>query len=147
MQNHPRIIQKICRLVTTPKTSTDKKALIRQWRRIHRKRIHAKSGIIHETTPPHTPEYNGITERYNRTLQEGALTLQHESNLSKKFWVTTIHTVNFVRTQVLHARIGKSPYQAFWGTKLNIDWLRTFSCKCWPLVPKVKWRKGDFRSI
>jgi len=32
-------------------------------------------GIIHETTAPYTSEHNGIAERYNRTLQEGALTL------------------------------------------------------------------------
>jgi hypothetical protein len=37
--------------------------------------ICAKSGIIHETTSPYTPEHNGIAERYNRTLQEGALTI------------------------------------------------------------------------
>jgi transposase InsO family protein len=37
--------------------------------------ICAKSGIIHETTSPYTPEHNGIAEIYNRTLQEGALTI------------------------------------------------------------------------
>lgn len=32
-------------------------------------------GITHETMSPHTLEYNGIAECYNRTLQEGALSL------------------------------------------------------------------------
>ena len=32
--------------------------------------ICTKSGIIHETTSPHTPKHNGVAERYNRTLQE-----------------------------------------------------------------------------
>jgi Integrase core domain len=39
-------------------------------------------GIAHETTSPYTPECNRIAERYNRTLQEGALTLIHDSGLS-----------------------------------------------------------------
>jgi Pol polyprotein, beta-barrel domain/Integrase core domain/GAG-pre-integrase domain len=39
-------------------------------------------GIAHETTSLYTPEHNGIAERYNRTLQEGALTLIHDSGLS-----------------------------------------------------------------
>jgi transposase InsO family protein len=42
----------------------------------------AQHGIIHETTTPYTPEHNGIAERYNRMLQEGALTLQHDASLT-----------------------------------------------------------------
>jgi hypothetical protein len=40
-----------------------------------------------------------------------------------------------------------SPYEAFWGTKPQINWLRTFRSKCWALIPKPIRRKGDFRSI
>jgi Integrase core domain len=83
----------------------------------------AKSGIIHETTSPHTPEHNGIAERYNRTLQEGALTIRHDAGLLGKFWVSAMHTVNFVKNRILHSRIGKSPYEAFWNTKPRIDWM------------------------
>ena len=61
------------------------------------KDICSKLGIIHETTSPYTPEHNGIAEQYNRTLQDGALTLQHDAGLSNKFWVLVIHTVNFVK--------------------------------------------------
>jgi transposase InsO family protein len=104
-------------------------------------------GIIHETTSPYTPEHNGISERYNRMLQEGALTLRNDSGLSIRFWVSAIHTVNFVKNRLLHSRIGVSPHEAFWGQKPKIDWFRTYGSKCWALVPKAIRRKGDFRSI
>ena len=39
-------------------------------------------GIIYETTSLYTPEHNIVAERYNRILQEGALTLQHDTELS-----------------------------------------------------------------
>jgi hypothetical protein len=40
-----------------------------------------------------------------------------------------------------------SPYEAFWGTMPQIDWLRMFGLKFWALIPKLIRRKGDFRSI
>ena len=80
--------------------------------------ICSELSIIHETTSPYTPEHNGITERYNRMLQEGASTLRHDSGLTIRFWVSAIHTVNFVKNRILHSRINMSPYKAFWGSKL-----------------------------
>jgi Reverse transcriptase (RNA-dependent DNA polymerase) len=104
-------------------------------------------GIIHEMTSPYMPEHNGITEHYNRTLQEGVLTLRNDSGLSIWFWVSTIHTVNFVKNRLSHSRIGILPHEAFWGIKPKVDWLKTYGSKCWALVPKAIRRKGDFRSI
>ena len=98
--------------------------------------ICSKLDIIHETTSPYTPEHNGIAKRHNRILQEGALALQHDANLSRKFWVSAIHMVNLIKNQVLHHRLGISPYEAFWE-KPSIDWLHTYGCKCWALVPKA----------
>ena len=40
-----------------------------------------------------------------------------------------------------------SPYESFWGTKPTINWLRTYGCKCWALIPKIIWKKGEFRSV
>ena len=109
--------------------------------------ICAKFSIIHETTLPHTPEHNGIAQRYNWTLQEGALTIQHDARLSSRFWVSAIHTTNFIKNRILHSCLGTSPYQAFWGTKPRIDWLRIYGSKCWALIPKATRTKNQFRSL
>ena len=104
-------------------------------------------GIIHQTTSPYTPEHNGVTERYNQTLQEGALTLQHNTDLSNKFWVSAIDTMSFVWNWVLHSKIRTTPYKAFRGIKPQIDWLRAYGSKCWALIPKQVCKKGEYKSI
>lgn len=106
-----------------------------------------KLGIIHETTSPYTPEHNRIAERHNRMLQEGTLTLQHNTELSGNFWVSAIHTVNFVKNCILHHHLSLSPYEAFWGKKPNIDWLQTYGCKCWALIPKIIQKKRQYKSV
>ena len=40
-----------------------------------------------------------------------------------------------------------TPYEAFWGVKPGINWLRTYGCKCWVMIPKQKRRKGQYKSI
>ena len=69
----------------------------------------SKVGIIHGTTSPYTPKHNRTAEWYNRMLQEGALTICHEADLPAKFWVSAIHTVNFIRNQILHTWLSTSP--------------------------------------
>ena len=38
-------------------------------------------------------------------------------------------------------------YEAFWGVKPGINWLRTYGFKCWVMIPKQKRRKGQYKSI
>ena len=42
-----------------------------------------ETGMIHQTSSPHTPEQNGMAARMNRTLIQNARCLQAHSNLSK----------------------------------------------------------------
>ena len=107
----------------------------------------AVSLIIHKTTSPYTPEHNGITVRHNRTLQEGALTLQHDAKLSGRFWVLAVHMVNFIKNWVLQHHLSISPHESFWGKKPNIDWLKTYSCRCWALILKHIQKKGQYKSV
>jgi transposase InsO family protein len=46
----------------------------------------AEHGIIHERTPPYSPEYNGIAERKNRILTDLVNTMLDTAGLSKAWW-------------------------------------------------------------
>ena len=42
--------------------------------------------IIHERTPPYSPQSNEITERMNRTLTDLVNTILETAGLSKEWW-------------------------------------------------------------
>ncbi|CAI7897616.1 unnamed protein product, partial [Closterium sp. NIES-54] len=45
-----------------------------------------KKGTEHQLTVPYNPQQNGVAERFNRTLQEGARTLLGRAGLPDPFW-------------------------------------------------------------
>jgi len=60
-------------------------------------------GIIHERTPPYSPQSNGIAERKNYTLTEMVNAMLETSGLSKEWLgeaiLTTCHVLNRVPTK------------------------------------------------
>ena len=44
-------------------------------------------GIIHERTPPYSPQSNGVAERKNRTLTDLVNAMLDAAELSKEWWV------------------------------------------------------------
>ncbi|KAK1441497.1 hypothetical protein QVD17_07436 [Tagetes erecta] len=90
-------------------------------------------GISHYTTPPHTPEQNGIAERRHRHIVETGLTLLHYAGLPLSFWShafqTAVYLINRLPTPILQS---KSPYQMLHNASPKYTKLKTFGCLCYP---------------
>jgi transposase InsO family protein len=77
-------------------------------------------GISHLTTPPHTPEHNGLSERKHRHLVETARCLFNHASLPLTFWTfalqTTAYLINRLPTPGLNMR---SPHIVLFKFSLN----------------------------
>ncbi|CAI7904343.1 unnamed protein product [Closterium sp. NIES-54] len=99
-----------------------------------------KKGIQHQLTVPYNPQQNGVAERFNRTLQEGARTLLGRAGLSDPFWVTALRQVALVKNRVL-ATVGDKqwvPYTKWYGSAPAVNMLRANGCMVVFHVPKEK---------
>jgi hypothetical protein len=103
-----------------------------------------KDGIEHQYTIPKTPEQNGVSERMNRTLVETVRSMLADSRLPHRFWAEALSTaaylINRSPTKTLD---GKTPFQAWYGKKPNVNHLRVFGCSAYIHVPKDKRKKLD----
>ena len=93
----------------------------------------ADAGISHLTSPPHTPEHNGISERKHRHLVETGLTLLTHASMPKKYWTYAFATANYLinrlPTPVLNM---DTPLHKIFGTQPNYSKTRVYSCLCFP---------------
>ncbi|CAI5532888.1 unnamed protein product [Closterium sp. Naga37s-1] len=102
-----------------------------------------KKGIQHQLTVPYNPQQNGVAERFNRTLQEGARTLLGRAGLPDPFWVTALRQVALVKNRVL-ATVGDKqwvPYTKWYGCAPAVNKLRAYGCMVVFHVPKEKREK------
>ena len=93
--------------------------------------------IGHETTNPHTPDQNGVTERMNRTLLEKARVMIFHAGLPKSYWVeavnTTVYLSNRIPTQALDGNT--SPYELWYSKLPDLSNLNVFGCLGYANVP------------
>ncbi|KAL6334026.1 hypothetical protein AAG906_000080 [Vitis piasezkii] len=101
-------------------------------------------GITHLTTPPHTPEHNGYSERRHRHIVETGLTLLSHASLPLTFWThafaTTVYLINRMPTPTLNL---SSPYENIFGSPPNYSKLRIFGCLCYPWLRPYSSHKLD----
>ena len=106
-----------------------------------------EAGIEHQLTAPYTPQQNGVSERKNRSIMEMTRCMLHEKELPKKLWAeaanTAVFLLNRLPTRVLQK---KTPFEAWFGYKPDLQSLKTFGCLCFSYVPQVKRDKLDKKA-
>ena len=106
-----------------------------------------EKGVHHETTVPHSPQQNGITERMNRTLQEGALSMILHAGLSENFWAEAVWSAAYIRNRVITTATGVTPYERWYGKKPDVSNLRVFGCTAYAHVPDSSRQKFDQKGV
>src|SRR5271168_3746305 len=87
---------------------------------------------IQNLTVHDTPEHNGVAKRLNCTLLEKVRPMLHASGLPKFLWGEAInHAVYLKNRTATKALDGKTPYEAFHGTKPNLRGLPEFGSQVW----------------
>lgn len=63
------------------------------------------TGVVHQTTYPHTLEQNGLVERKHRHLIETAITLLLHASLPITFWLEALTTVVYLANCLPHTSL------------------------------------------
>ena len=71
----------------------------------------------------------------------------HEKELPKKLWVEAVSTVVFLLNRLLSKVLNrKTPFEGWFGYKLDLHNLKFFGCLCFSFVPQVKRDKLDKKA-
>ncbi|CAB4032811.1 Retrovirus-related Pol poly from transposon TNT 1-94, partial [Paramuricea clavata] len=108
------------------------------------KSILQENRIRHETSAPCSPHQNGTVERAWLSIFNMARCLLLEANLTKSIWTYAVMAVGYIRNRCFNARLGKTPYEAFKGSKLDLSNMHVFGSVCYAYVQNAK--KLDPRS-
>ena len=103
-----------------------------------------KDGIEHQYTIPKTPEQNGVSQRMNRTLVETVRSMFADSRLPHRFWAEALSTAAYlINRSPMRTLDGKTPFQAKYGKKPNVNHLRVIGCSAYMHAPKDERKKLD----
>ena len=107
----------------------------------------ATHGITHLTTPPHTLEHNGYSERRHRHIVETGLTLLHQASISLTFWsyafAMAVYLIN--RMPKVGLSLGSS-FEKLFNKAPNPFKLRVFGCLCFLWLRPYSSHKLDPKS-
>lgn len=105
-----------------------------------------ENGIVLERTIPYTPQQNGVSERYNRTIMERVRALLLESNLGDEFWGEACNTAVYLMNLIPKGGESCSPNELWNSEKVDLSKLRIFGEKCMGHIPKEKRGKLEAKS-
>ena len=112
------------------------------------KDILRQNGISYEPSAPYTQNQNGVSERMNRTILEKARSMLMEARLPESFWAEAVNTAVYLHNRSPTRSLeGKTPYEAWNGTKPDLSNLRVFGCDAYLHVSEEKRTKLESKAL
>ena len=107
----------------------------------------SSNGILHQTSCPHSPQQNGVSERKHRYIVETGLSLLYRSHLPYNYWsyafTTAVFLINKLPSSVLSF---KSPWEVLYSKPPPLKALKAFGCACYPYLRPYTKHKLQPRS-
>ena len=103
----------------------------------------AKAGIVHQVTPPYTPQLNGVAERTNRTVVESARSQMYWKKVPLELWGLAIQCASYVQNRAISSTGKVTPFERWYGREPDVSHLRTFGSLAFAHVPDEKRKKLD----
>ncbi|KAK8652200.1 hypothetical protein V6N13_061222 [Hibiscus sabdariffa] len=83
-------------------------------------------GIVSQLTPPGTPQWNGVSERRNRSLLDMVRSMMSHTDLPTSFWGYALETTAFTLNRVPSKSVQKTPHEMWTGRRPNMSFLRVW---------------------
>ena len=81
-------------------------------------------GIVPQLTPPGTPQWNGVSERRNRTLLDMVRSMISQTDLPLYFWGYALETAAFTLNRVPTKSVEKTPYEIWTRKRSMLSFLK-----------------------
>ncbi|GJZ84957.1 retrovirus-related pol polyprotein from transposon TNT 1-94 [Tanacetum coccineum] len=93
-----------------------------------------KVGISHETSVARSPQENGVVERCNRTLIEGARIMLIYAKALLFLWAEAVATTFYNQNRsIIHLRHRKTPYELLHDKLFDLSFFHVFGALCYPI--------------
>ncbi|KAG8474765.1 hypothetical protein CXB51_031711 [Gossypium anomalum] len=88
-------------------------------------------GIVSQLTPPGTPQWNGVSERRNRTLLDMVQSMMSHVDLPTSFWGHALEIAIFTLNRVPSKSVQKMPYEMWTGKRPTMSFMKIWGCEAY----------------
>ena len=106
-----------------------------------------EKGISHQFTVPYCPQQNGVAERMNRTIMEGARSMLYHAKLPLEFWAEACSTAVYLHNRSPTTALkDQTPFECLFGRRPDISQLKVSGCVSYVHISDNQRRKLDVKD-